>query len=257
MNRSLERKKDLIGGIIFISFIIFLIVGGYFLTKYMTSDKEKEKAVKNELNQFKIDTKKDLVYFDNEEVVSESPDIIYKDVVINLKDADTVNELLKEKMDEIRKSVKKTSENQVDTTRDILFDNSEIFSAKERDYISYESANYLSLVITDSDFDIYTGSKITSQESYTFSLTNGKRLSNETLLGYHNLTIDMVKEKIRVKLADDQLELSEGNTILVDDTVNAITSENAVLYINRTGKLCLSFIVKTSNDSYNDDIELN
>ena len=54
-------------------------------------------------------------------------------------------------MDEIRKSVKKTSENQVDTTREIQFDNSDIFSAKERDYVSYESANYISLVVTDSD----------------------------------------------------------------------------------------------------------
>ena len=257
MNRSLERKKDLIGGILFISFVLFLIIGGYFLTRYMTSDKEKEKAAKNEINQFKIDDKKDLVYFDNEEVISDAIDLVYKDVIINLKEADTVNELLKSQMDEIRKSVKKTSENQVDTTREIQFDNSDIFSAKERDYVSYESANYISLVVTDSDFDIYTGSKITNQDSYTFSLSNGKRLSNETLLGYNNLTLDMVKEKIRVKLTDDQTEINDGTSILVDDTINAINSENAVLYVNRSGKLCLSFIVKTSNESYNDNIELN
>lgn len=257
MNRSLERRKDLIGGILFITLIITLIVGGFFLTRYLTSDKEKSKARENELKQFKIDEKKEFIYYENEEVISEAPDIVYKDVVINLKEADTVNELLKNKMDEIRKTVKKTSETPVDTTKEILFDNSEIYSAKERNYISYESANFLSLVITDSDFDIYTGSKITNQEAYTFSLTNGKRLSNETLLGYNNLTFDMVKEKIRVKLSDDQLELGAESTILVDDTINAINPDNAVLYVNRTGKLCLAIIVKTTNDSYNDNVELN
>ena len=257
MNRSLERRKDLIGGILFISLIIILIVGGFFLTRYLTSDKEKDKALKKEINQFKIDEEKELIYFENEEAISDAPDIIYKDVVINLKEADTVNELLKKDMDEIRKSVKKTSENPVDTTKEILFDNSEILSAKERNYASYESANYLSLVVTDSNFDIYTGSTITNQASYIFSLTNGKRLSNDTLLGYNNLTIDMVKEKIRVKLSDDQLEMGEENTILIDDTINAITTDNAVMYVSRTGKLCLTFIVKTTNDSYNDSIELN
>ena len=67
----------------------------------------------------------------------------------------------------------------------------------------------------------------------------------------------MVKEKIRVKLTDDQTEINDGTNILVDDTINAINGENAVLYVNRSGKLCLSFIVKTSNESYNDNIELN
>ena len=256
MNRSLERKKDFIGSISFLAFILFLIVGGYFLTNYLTSDTEKEKIAKSEINQLKVDEKKELVYFTNEVAISEDPDITYKDVVINLKEADTTNELIKKKMDSIRGSVKKISENQVDRSKDILNEESDIFYALERNYVTYESTKYLSLLITDSEYSCYTGSEIKNQYAYTFSLSNGKQLSNETLLGYKSLSIDDVKEKVRAKLSQDQIDFGEENTIYIDDTVNSIDMDNAALYVNRAGKLCISVIVKTSQESYNDTIEL-
>ena len=257
MNRTLERRKNFIGSILFLGFILFLIVGGFFLTNYLTSDTEKEKIVQNEVNQLKIDSKKELVYFKNEVAVSEDPDITYKDSNINLKEADTVNELLQKKMESIRSSVKKISESEVDRSREILNPESDIFYALERNYITYESSKYLSVVITDSEYNCYTGSDIKTQYSYTFNLNNGKQMSNQTLLGYKSLTIDDVKEKIRVKLSEDQIDFGEENTIYIDETVNAITMDDATIYVNRAGKLCISFIVKTSQESYNDTIELN
>lgn len=257
MNRGLERKKDLVGGISFIIFIIVLIVGGFFLTRYLTSEKEHKKVLQNEIDKLKIDAEKDLVYFENETEVSSDPDIVHKDIIINLKEADTVNELLKDSMEPIRTSVKKISESQMDPNKEVLFDEEDIYFAKERNYTVYESLNYLSVLVTDSDFSCYTGSNITKQQAYTFSLSTGKRLSNETLLGYADISIDGVKEKIKAKLEEDQKDFTDGNYILIDETINAINVNDAIIYTNKSGKIVITFVVKTNDDSYNDTIELN
>ena len=256
MNRNLERRKDLIGGIGFIIFVIALIVGGFFLTRYLTSEKEHKKVVQSEINKLKIDPKQDLVYYENETVVSADPDIVHKDIIINLKEADTVNELLKKSMDNIRTSVKKKGEVEIDSSKDILYD-IDIVSSKERNYTVYESLKYLSVLVTDSDFTCYNGSTITSQTAYTFSLSTGKRLSTETLLGYADVTIDDIKNKVRNKLEEDQKDLTDGQTINIDETINLINTKDLVIYTNKSGKIVISFVVKTNEDSYNDTIELN
>lgn len=257
MNRNLERRKDFIGGVAFIAFVVVLIVGGFFLTRYLTSEEEHKKIVQNEIDKLKADSKKELVYYENETVVSADPEIVHKDIIINLKEADTVNEILKVSMDEIRTTVKKISESTLDPNKDLLFDEGEIYSSKERNYNVYESLNYLSILVTDSNFDCYTGSSITKQQAYTFSLTNGKRLSNETLIGYAGITIDDIKNKARNKLEEDQKEFTDGSYILIDESINNIDINNAIIYTNKSGKIVISIVVKTNDDSYNDTIELN
>ncbi|MBR5662462.1 MAG: hypothetical protein IKX00_02280 [Bacilli bacterium] len=256
MNRYLERKKDFIGGITFIIFVAVLIVGGFFLTRYLTSEKEHKKVVQSEIDKLKIDSKKDLVYYENEIILSPDPDIIHKDIIINLKEADTVNELLKKSMDNIRNSVKKKGEVEIDSSKELLYD-IDIISTKERNYTVYESLKYLSVLVTDSDFTCYNGSTITSQTAYTFSLSTGKRLSNDTLIGYAGLSIDDIKNKVRNKLEEDQKDLHDGETINIDETINLINIKDLVIYTNKTGKIVISFVVKTNDDSYNDTIELN
>ena len=256
MNRHLERKKDFVGGITFIIFVAILIVGGFFLTRYLTSEKEHKKVLQSEIDKLKMDPKKDLVYYENETILSPDPDIIHKDIIINLKEADTVNELLKKSMDNIRTSVKKKGEVEIDTNKDILYD-IDIVSSKERNYTVYESLKYLSVLVTDSDFTCYNGSTITSQTAYTFSLSTGKRLSAETLLGYADTTIDDIKNKVRSKLEEDQKDLTDGQTINIDETINLINTKDLVIYTNKSGKIVISFVVKTNEDSYNDTIELN
>ena len=256
MNRHLERKKDFVGGITFIIFVAILIVGGFFLTRYLTSEKEHKKVLQSEIDKLKMDPKKDLVYYENETILSPDPDIIHKDIIINLKEADTVNEVLKKSMDNIRTSVKKKGEVEIDTSKDILYD-IDIVSSKERNYTVYESLKYLSVLVTDSDFTCYNGSTITSQTAYTFSLSTGKRLSAETLLGYADVTIDDIKNKVRSKLEEDQKDLTDGQTINIDETINLINTKDLVIYTNKSGKIVISFVVKTNEDSYNDTIELN
>lgn len=257
MNRHAERRRDLIGGVSFIILIVVLIVGGFFVTKYLTSDDQQKKVKKSEINQYKIDESKDLIYYKDEQTISNESEIVYKDVIINLKEADTVNELLKNKMEEIRSSVKKISESELDESREIQYSEDDIYYALERNYASYESFNFLSLVVTDGEFNCYDGSKINNITAYTFSLTNGKRLSNETLLGYASVSIDDVKNKVRAKLEKDQQEFTDGNSINIEETINGISAENSAIYANKSGKIAISYIVKTNEDSYNDTIELN
>lgn len=257
MNSTFERKRDLIGGISFIVFVVVLIVGGFFLTRYLTSDTEKKKIVQNETNKLKKDKEKDFVYFENEDVISEEPEIVYKDVVINILGNDTINKILKNEMDNIRTSVKKISENELDPNREVLYDEYDIYYAKERNYASYESRKYLSLLVIDSEFNCYTGSEIKSLKSYVFSLEDGKEISHRSLIDKYNLTIDAIKEKVRNKLVEDGASFGEENQILIDDTLNLITLENSCIYINKSGKLVISVIVKTNQESYNDTIELN
>ena len=159
-------------------------------------------------------------------------------------------------MDNIRTSVKKKGEVEIDSSKDILYD-IDIVSSKERNYTVYESLKYLSVLVTDSDFTCYNGSTITSQTAYTFSLSTGKRLSTETLLGYADVTIDDIKNKVRNKLEEDQKDLTDGQTINIDETINLINTKDLVIYTNKSGKIVISFVVKTNEDSYNDTIELN
>ena len=257
MNSGLERKRDLIGGVAFLVFIFVLIVGGFFLTRYLTSDSAKEQIVKEEANKLKKDSKQDFIYFENEDVISGEPEIVYKDVVINLLGNDTINRILKSEMDEIRTSVKKISESEVDQSREILYDEDDIFFAKERNYQYSKSRKYLSLVITDSEFNCYTGSEIKSLKSFNFSLETGKELTNETILENNNTTIEDIQNKVRAKLEADQASFGDENQILIDETINMVNTNDACIYFNNSGKLVISIIVKTSQESYNDTIELN
>lgn len=256
MNRGLERRKNLIGSLTFIIFVLVLVVGGFFLTRYLTDDSQIKTIRKKENNSFKVEKDKDFVYFENEDPVSQDPGIVYKDIIINIQGANTINELLNEKMKSLRASVKKISESEVDKSREILYSEDDIFYALERDYNVYESSNYLSILITDSEFNCYTGSEIKEVSTYNFSLTNGKLLSNETLIGYKKITIDEIKEKVRNKLVKDQEEFGDNNQINIDETVNSITLDKAALYINKYGKLVISVVVKTAQENYNDTIEL-
>ena len=257
MSRTLERRRNLIGGIAFVSFVLFLIVGGFFLTKYLTSDTEKEKIQQKGIDNLKIDESKDLIYFKNETPISDDPDIVFRDVVVNLKGNETLNELINKDSENIRSSVKKISESEVDKSREILYAESDIFSSLERNYLSYESSKYLSLIVYDGEYNCYTGSQIKSIKTYNFSLSTGKQLSNETILGFNSLSIDDVKNKIRTKLEADQADFGEENQIDFDSTINAITLQNANLFFKASGKLYITVIVKTNQDSYNDTIELN
>ena len=151
-------------GIAFIIFILILAIGGFFLTKYLTTDEKETSKIKNgEMlgDEHKIDKSKDYIYFENEKIISSEPDITYKDVVINLDIAQSINNTLKNEMNNIRNSVKYISDNELDPAREVLYDDENIYSALERNFEIYNFKEYISLVIKDYDFNCYDGSLFT------------------------------------------------------------------------------------------------
>ena len=78
------------------------------------------------------------------------------------------------------------------------------------------------------------------------------------LLELYKTNLDDVKIKIRERLVSSQT-IEEGiELIKVDETIAALNdSNNYALYIDKYGNLNISFIVKTTQVDYNENIKLN
>lgn len=248
-------------GIAFIIFILILAIGGFFLTKYLTNDEDdtSKNNINDKLNdEHKIDKSKDYIYFENEKIISSEPDITYKDVVINLDVAQSINTALKNEMNNIRNSVKYISDNDLDPEKEVLYDDENIYSALERNFEIYNYKEYISLVIKDYDFNCYDGSLFKKLRSYVFNTQTGKLLLTTDLLESYKTNMDNVKAKIKERLLSSQT-IEEGiELIKVDETIAALNdSNNYALYIDKYGDLNISFIVKTTQVDYNENIKLN
>ena len=88
--------------------ILFLAIGGFFFTKYILSDKKEE--VKEEVTNYKIDEKKDYIYYTDNETISDSAELEYMNVVINLKGQETLTNSLKEENLRYKTNVKYISD---------------------------------------------------------------------------------------------------------------------------------------------------
>jgi len=256
-----DSSRNIIGSITFFLIVIILAVGGFFLTKYLTKD-EIEETSTNDVTinyEHKVNKEKEFIYYENENFISMEPDITYKDVIINLDVAETINQTLKSELDEIRNSVKYIKDNELDPNREIMYED-EIYSAKERNYESFEYKNYISLLVKDYEFTCYEGSLLTELRSFVYNTQTGKMILPNDLFELYKINIDIIKEKVRTKLNDSQIVDTETNVelILIDETVNGLDdSKNFALYIDKYGDLYISFIVKTNEVDYNENIKLN
>lgn len=258
-----DSKSNAFGAIAFVAFIFVLAVGGFFLTKHLTKDDvlEEEKIEESALSdEHKIDKEQEYIYFSNEKFISMEPDITYKDVTINLDTAETINQTLKKELDEIRISVKYISDNPLDPNRTVMYDGENIYSALERNYETYSYKEYISLIVKDYEFNCYDGSLLKSLKSYVYNVETGKLLLPNDLLSIYNTDMDKVKVAARTKLESSQIINSETNVelIKIDETINGLNdSKNYAVYIDKYGDLYISFIVKTTEVDYNENMKLN
>lgn len=248
-----ENFKNKLGFWVFFFLVLFLGVGGYFLTDYLLSDKSDENISQKEIVDHKIDKNKDYIYFINGETISEGAEIFYQDVVINLDTQTNLTETL-EKENKIYKNniqylsdVKMLSEELVNYN----FDN--LYALTFRNYKVYEYGDYVSLVIDAHNYSCFDLNTFVSTKSYIFNTKNGSLLNNEEILKKYNLNMDNVLEKVRIKLNETQKVVDEVELIKIDDTLNNL---NYSLYINEYGKLNISFLVKTTQVDYNEIMEV-
>lgn len=249
-----ENFKSKVGFCLFIFIILFLGIGGYFFTKKIISNDNSINTDNNEIISYKIDNNKDYIYYKNEEVISESAEIYYKDVVINLNTQEVLSETLNKENNIYKENIKYISDINILSNDLINYNNDNLYALNFREYETYEFDKYVSLVINDYNytcFDLITFDKV---KSYVFDTSNGKLLSNEELLSMYNLSLDNIKDNIRNVLNNEQSINEDKELIKIEDTINDLKYG---LYINDYGKLYISYIVKTNEVDYNKVMEVN
>lgn len=248
-----ENFKNRLGFWTFFLLVLFLGVGGYFLTDYLLSDKSDENILKEEIVNHKIDKNKDYIYFINGETISEGAEIFYQDVVINLDTQTNLTETLEKENKIYKNNIQYLSDVKILSEELINYNFDNLYALTFRNYKVYEYDDYVSLVIDTHNYSCFDLNTFISTKSYIFNTKDGLLLNNDEILKKYNLNMDDVLEKIRIKLNETQKVVDEIELIKIDDTLNNL---NYSLYINEYGKLNISFLVKTTQVDYNEIMEV-
>ena len=171
----LVDKIDKNGTAIFFFIIVLLviIVGGYLLVKNRVLDRVIEEDntyefVKSKID--KIDKQKDYIYFNNEDVVSEEEDIVFKDIVFNFDSKDALK-LAKELNDDM------------DDYKDTLeLDNEECVKVTAVDYEVIESNKYITLIVNKYNYTLEDEKDSDEISYYVIDLYSGNILSNSDIM---------------------------------------------------------------------------
>lgn len=246
-----ENFKGKFGFIIFILIVLFLAIGGFFFTKYTLNNKEEEP--KEKITDYKIDKKKDYIYYTDNDTISEDAEMEYMNVVINLKGQENLTNSLKEENERYKSNIKYITDQPELPSEVINYNNDNIYALTYRTFENYEFDKYVSLVIKDYNYSCFDLLTFTNSKSYVFDTSTGKLLEENEILNKYNTTLDKIKEQIREYLNADQKKITDVG-INIDETVNNLN--NYSLYINEYGRLYISFLVKSSKEDYNDNMEV-
>ena len=117
-----ENFKNKLGFFTFFFIVLFLLVGGYIYTNHSINEK-KNNLSKNKEDKidYRIDNKKDYIYYINESVLSSDAEIDYKDVVINLEVAKTINESLSKENKSYRENIQYITDHKDEILRCLPF----------------------------------------------------------------------------------------------------------------------------------------
>lgn len=255
-----EKNKAIVGCIVFLILILFIGIGGYIYT--FKSDKHENSIIKENTitDEYKKDKNQAYIYYIEEETISDSLGIKYQNPIINLvnSQANAIYNEIKKENDNYKNEIKKISNTENTTGQEIVYNNDDIYSATIRNYEDYEYNNYISLIITDLNYDCFKGPNDTLNiKSYIFDVTSNERISSLDLLSKFDLTLASVKEKITDKLKEEQTIENDEEVIKIDDTIENLNNDNTyALYIDNNGKLVIKYIVKSNQIDYNESMIL-
>lgn len=252
-----ERNKAIFGCVFFLVLILFIGIGGYIYT--FNNDKHKEINNENEIiEKNKKDKDKEYIYYVNEITVSEKLNIVYKNPIINLNNSlsDAIYNEISTENDKYYNEIKKISQTSNDTGKEIAFDTDDIYSATIRDYENFEYENYITLLITDSLYDCFSGVyDYPIIKSYIFDVEKNERISNIDILEKYGITMSEVKDKIRTKLQEDQTVEGDIEVIKIDETIENLSNDNTYgIYMDDTGNLFIKYVVKSNQINYNESM---
>ncbi len=250
-----ENFKSKIGFGLFIFFILFLIIGGYIFTQKVINDDFHLFSKDNENKEvnYKIDQNKDYIYFINEDVISKEANLTYKDVVINIKGEEELTENLERENRENKNTIKYISEYD-DLNVEFNYNYDNLYSLYYRDYEVYEFDKYVSLIIKDYTYSCYDLLTFKGTKSYVYNTLDGTRLSENDLLNKYNASLEEIKSRIKNDLLKSQTYEDGEEVIKIDETLNNFN--NYSFYINDLGKLCITYLVKSTKTDYNLSMEV-
>lgn len=250
MENNLRSK---LGFIMFFLIVISLLIGGYIYMRYTINEKNINKDNQEEITDYRIDKNKEYIYYTNEDTLSSEGEFYYKDVIINLECANVINETLEKDNKIYKENIKYISEQENLISDTINYNNDNIYSMTFRDYKNYEYDKYISLVINEYNYSCFDNVTYKKSITYTFNKNENKLLSEDELLNMYDMNMDIIKEKVRVYLDSKQSKIDGVDVIKIDDTINELEYS---LYIDEFGKLCVSFLVKTTEVDYNEIMEV-
>lgn len=249
-----ENFKNKLGFWTYFLFVLLLAVGGYFFTDYVINLKNnKNNNNETKIVDHKIVKDKDYIYFINGETISEGAEIYYQDVVINLDTQINLTEMLEKENKIYKENIMYLSDVKILNKELINYNFDNLYALTFRNYKIYEYGDYVSLVIDTHNYSCFDLNTFVGTKSYIFNIKEGTLLTEEEILKKYNLNMDLLKEKIIVKLNTTQKIVENVELIKIGDTINDLIYS---LYINEYGKLNISFLVKTTQVDYNEIMEV-
>ena len=254
-----EEGNGYVGFAVFFLLILAIVCVGTFLL-YKSHNLKQPTIVLEEdekiSDSFKKEQSKDFIYFQKEEVISETLSIKYKYPVINLesKEAEETTQNLKKYIDSLHSNIQKIDTFSV--CRYETYDN-----IKEASVLGYSITRHkecVDLLIYESTYSCDKGiSEIQKLKSYTFNVLTGEQITASQLLQKFSISREQVILKVREELLQNQSTINGIETIKIDNTIaNLKENETFVIYIDEYGELVMKYIVKSNLVDYNDTIVL-
>lgn len=236
-----DRQNSKLTFFIFILVIIGLIVLGYFLIK----KPDISEKILDDTETLEIDKTKNIVYYDNIDVISSEAQLEYKDIHINLNsdDARELETKLNNNMNKIRGKYTKLEDN---SNQEIINEADGIAQAEIIDYNTFNSTNYVTIEVNEYEFLASAMTFDNKLTYYCLDKRSGKLLTNQIIMKQENLSADTIRSKIYDHIKDNA-------EIDIDVTMN----NPYTLYYNEYGKVKANIIVKIGDINYNDNVEIN
>lgn len=236
-----DRQNSKLTFFIFILVIIGLIVLGYFLIK----KPDISEKILDDTETLEIDKTKNIVYYDNIDVISSEAQLEYKDIHINLNsdDAKELEAKLNNNMNKIRGKYTKLEDN---SNQEIINEADGIAQAEIIDYNTFNSTNYVTIEVNEYEFLASAMTFDNKLTYYCLDKRSGKLLTNQIIMKQENLSADTIRTKIYDHIKDN-------DEIDIDVTMN----NPYTLYYNEYGKVKANIIVKIGDINYNDNVEIN
>lgn len=253
----MEERKNVFGIVLLVIVLLSFVFGGYFLMNYIINLPLEEKSdIKKEVvADLRINKNKDYIYFDNTTEVIE--EVYHEDVIINIEGYEEVNNALHSELNALGDITKITTE---ELPEDITCEG-DIYSFKYREYEVVEYNDYLSLVITDKEYNCVAGTVPLNIKSFIIDKKSGVSFTPVEILNKYNITDETIISKVTKRLEDTQIMVEDVEVIDLNATISelkeSVYGAKKAISMNKYGKIMLNYIVKSNKINYNDSIELN